>query len=183
MQASYEETLAEILATYKNAAAAFLAKTAWLQMKAGKHYEKIRRSAEWKKISADYDAITKDTIENQPLRLLIEAMKNSQKKIRSGQELNAIDIAIIDKIAAIAKNREYLSLHRERLKLEKKHKNEELKLKKNEDKRKDAAEARASELHSKILEHTADGGIFTALELEPMQEADYREYLGGSYEP
>ena len=183
MQASYQETLVEIMGTYKHAAAAFLAKNAWLKMKAGSHYEKIRHSAEWKIISKDYDAITKDTIENQPLRLLIEAMNNSKKKVANGQELNAIDIAIIDKIHSIAKNREYLSLHRERLKLEKKHKNEELKLKKKEDKRKDAAEVRAKELHAKLMEHTADGGIFTALELEPMQESDYREYLGGNYEP
>ena len=183
MQETYEETLAEIIATYRQAAECFLAKTAWLKQKAGKYYDKIARSAAWKEISKQYDAITKDTIDNQPLRLLIAAMHQAETKLQEGQALNAIDIAIIDKIHAISKNREYLRLHRERLKLEKYHKNEELKLKQNEDKRKDAAEARSAELHTKILEQTGKSGIFTALELEPMCEEDYREYLGGSYEP
>ena len=191
---NYKAAIEKVKADWQEAAKRALPKLAWLKGAVSmRFYDKVLRSSEWQVISKEYDKTRKRAAADRPMRLLMKALEQSEKKLEEGEGLNSIDIAIVNAILNNNKSSQYLELHREKQKAElaragaeEKRKDREEARKDKEEARKDREEARKEELH-KITMETAkaelearkNGGIFHILELEEMTEEQYLAYQEG----
>lgn len=190
----YNRILEKVKNEYAAAAALNLPKDSWLKSVAGKHFERVKHSAEWKSISAAYSAAANDAVEKRPAVVLMKALAIIEMKIDNLEPLTPCDLSVLNMLLALSKNRQYLKLHRDRQQLEKRLKLAEFKLKQLEDSRKSdlhSIEKQQKEVtleRSRVaLEHEKTHGpagtsFFTILEPETMTEEEYRDFLGGSYD-
>ena len=172
---TYEETCQKIEETYREAAKACLPKVPWLTAVSGKYYHKIKDSAFWRKISADWDKLTESTISEKPLVILAKALDIAEQKINEGQPLNSVDISVINIMLNTSRNRAYLKSHLEQRKFNNK-------IASSEDKRREAESERKQKAFDKLMEADNKDGLIHVLQGEPMTEEQYKLYLTGDSE-